>query len=106
LLDPETIDLVLGVLRPGGELDFATDFLDYGELVWGILEQHPDLELTRHPGPWPDGARTNYEAKFMVEGRPILRLTARLRASASPGQLHPLGATGITAATAPRRDDD
>lgn len=106
LLDPETVDLVLGVLRPGGELDFASDFLDYGELVADLLEQHPDLEVTRHGEPWPDGARTNYEAKFMVEGRPIIRLTARLHPEATPGRLHPLGVVGLSAATALPRDDD
>lgn len=106
LLDPETVDLVLGVLRPGGTLDFASDFLDYGELVHDLLARHPDLELTRHTEPWPDGARTNYEAKFMVEGRPIVRLTARLQGDATPGALHPQGRVGLCAATTPRREDD
>ena len=105
LLDPETVDLVLGTLRPGGELDFATDFLEYGEKVWNLLDSHPDLELTRHDEPWPDGARTNYEAKFLREGRPILRLTARLDPKATPGTLHPRGRTRITNAIAPQYDD-
>lgn len=98
LLDPESVDLVLGTLRPGGVLEFATDFLEYGERVNRMLGQHPDLELTRHEEPWPDGARTNYEAKFMREGRPIIRLSARLADDATPGALHPLGRLGITAA--------
>ena len=104
LLDPETVDLVLGTLRPGGELDFATDFLEYGEKVWDLLDSHPDLELTRHDEPWPDGARTNYEAKFIREGRPILRLTARLDPAATPGALHPRGRKSITAAVSTQRD--
>lgn len=104
LFDPETVDLVLGTLRPGGELVFASDFLDYGEEVFEILAAVPGLEVERHDGPWPDGARTNYEAKFVEEGRPILRLTARLAATAEPAMLHPAGTAGIVAATASARD--
>ena len=96
LFHPEQVDLVLGLLRPGGSLFFATDFLDYGALVRKILESHGGLEVHPHPDLWPDGARTNYEAKYIEEGRPILRLTATLRAMDSPGAaLHPAGVAGI-----------
>lgn len=105
LFDPETIDLVLGALAPGGELVFATDFLEYGGLVRAILESHPDLEVRIHEGQWPDGARTNYEAKFIEEGRPILRLVARLRDGASATRLHPQGEPRLANAWAPHRDD-
>src|SRR4030095_6625960 len=37
LLQPETVALVIGLLRRGGRLYFATDFLDYGELVFTLL---------------------------------------------------------------------
>jgi tRNA (guanine-N7-)-methyltransferase len=80
LFDPESVDLVLALLAPGGRLHFASDFQAYGELV---AEE-----------PWPDGARTNYEAKYMAEGRPIVRLVAELRPGESPG-LHPQGARGV-----------
>ncbi len=43
LFDPESVDLVLGLLRPGGRLLFATDFLEYGELVLEILQGYPGL---------------------------------------------------------------
>lgn len=102
LLDPETLDLVLGVLAPGAELCFATDFLDYGERVMEILQGYPGLELEPVLDPWPDGARTNYEAKYMEEGRPIIRCRARI---AEPTRLHPRGEAGITAAWA-RRDEE
>ena len=105
LFDPETIDLVLGALAPGGRLIFATDYLEYGGIVRGILESHPDLEVTVHKGEWPDGARTNYEAKFITEGRPILRLVARLREGASDRRLHPAGEPRLANAWAPHRDD-
>ena len=35
LLDPSTVDLVVGVLAPGGALYFATDHADYGAAVLG-----------------------------------------------------------------------
>ncbi len=102
LFDPETLDLVLGVLRRGGELYFATDFIEYGERVREILEGYPGLHVEPRDRPWPDGARTNYEAKYMAEGRPILRLHGRLERQAGPPPLHPEGRAGILAATAVR----
>lgn len=105
LFDPETVDLVLGALAPGGKLVFATDFLEYGGIVRAILESHPDLEVAVHEGEWPDGARTNYEAKFIAEGRPILRLVATLKAGAPAERLHPQGEARLANAWAPGRDD-
>ena len=90
LFDRETIDLVLGALRP--------DYLEYGDLVTEILESHPDLKVDRVEEPWPDGARTNYEAKFITEGRPICRLRARLAESVEHPAFHPGGEQGIVAA--------
>lgn len=98
MFDPETVDLVLGVLRPGGELFFATDYLEYGDLVTDILQSHPDLTVELVEEPWPDGARTNYEAKFITEGRPIRRLRARLAETVDRPALHPEGERGIVAA--------
>ena len=118
LLDPESLDLVLGVLQPGGELCFATDFIDYGQRVCEILEGYPGLAVQLRHTPWPDGARTNYEAKYMLEGRPILRLTARWTgqpsdlargdrvAGASVLPLHPRGRIGVLAATSARFRSD
>jgi tRNA (guanine-N7-)-methyltransferase len=105
LFDPETVDLVLGAVKPGGELQFATDFLEYGELVVELLQTYPHLNVQRYEGPWPDGARTNYEAKFIEEGRPILRLVARKSADSPVAPLHPQGAGHILAAYTPARDD-
>lgn len=102
LFDRETVDLVLGALRPGGELCFATDFLDYGELVLDLLQAHPDLDVDVLAEPWPDGARTNYEAKYIEEGRPILRCRASLSDQATPGALHPRGRQGVLCAWAVR----
>jgi tRNA (guanine-N7-)-methyltransferase len=68
LFDPETVDLVLGLLREGGRLSFATDFLDYGELVVEILKGYPGLRFARREGPWDEGPRTNYEAPLHPAG--------------------------------------
>lgn len=101
LFDPQTVDLVLGLLAPGGRLCFATDFVDYGELVFELLATHPEVTVARIPDGWPQGPRTNYEAKYVAEGRPILRLEASLRSAGQRVALHPDGVPSVLAATAP-----
>jgi tRNA (guanine-N7-)-methyltransferase len=93
LFDPETVDLVLSLLEPNGRLLFATDFLEYGALVEEILESYPGLHVTRRDSPWDEGPRTNYEAKYIIEGRPILRLEAVLDPGAA--RLHSRGVQGV-----------
>ena len=97
LFDPASVDLVLGLLKDGGTVSFATDFLDYGELVADLLAGYPGLETVRLQGPWPEGPRTNYEAKYEEEGRPILRLQGSFTRPAEGAPLHPLGARGVVA---------
>jgi tRNA (guanine-N7-)-methyltransferase len=99
LFDPETVDLVLRLLRRGGRLSFATDFLDYGEKVVEILAGYPGLCFERRDRPWDEGPRTNYEAKYEAEGRPILRLEGVLEIDGRDAPLHPLGAKAVLAAT-------
>jgi tRNA (guanine-N7-)-methyltransferase len=97
LFDPETVDLVIGLLAPGGRLCFATDFLEYGELVLELLAAYPGLVAGRRAEPWDEGPRTNYEAKYVAMGRPILRLEASL--ATPPLALHPRGQAAVLAAT-------
>jgi tRNA (guanine-N7-)-methyltransferase len=99
LFDPQTVDLVLRLLRRGGRFSFAPDFLDYGERVVEILAGYPGLRCARREGPWDEGPRTNYEAKYEVEGRPILRLEGTLEVDGGEAPLHPLGAKAVLAAT-------
>jgi len=87
LFAPATVDVVLGALAPGGRLWFATDFLDYGRDVEALLAAHPGVDVDRLAGDWPEGPRTNYEAKYVAAGRPILRLAATVSAAAAA--LHP-----------------
>jgi tRNA (guanine-N(7)-)-methyltransferase len=99
LFDPQTVDLVLGLLKPGGRVHFATDFLAYGELVMEILEGYPGLEMERRATVWDGGPRTHYEAKYIKEGRPILRAEGILRRHEPRAPLHPAGARALLAAT-------
>ncbi len=100
LFDVESVDLLVGLLAPAGRLYFATDHVEYGRQVAAVLESHTGLEVDELGAPWPDGPRTNYEAKFVAAGMPILRLEARRR-PAGP-LLHPAGVGVIVAATSPR----
>lgn len=105
LFDPETVDLVLGLLQPGGKLYFATDHLDYGSVVQHILESHPLTDVSVQPGLWSDGPRTNYEVKYEDEGRSILRLQVTWQPGSERQRLHPVGRHGIVAATSVRSED-
>ena len=102
LFDADTVDLVLGLLAPGGRLFFATDFTEYGGRVARLLAAHPSVRLERHDG-WPEGPRTNYEIKYEREGRPIVRLEARC---VTAGGLHPEGRAAVVAATARDAEED
>lgn len=88
LFAPDSLDLVQGLLAPKGKLFFATDFLAYGEEVRRLLASQPGARVSVRETPWPDGARTNYESKYMAEGRPILRLEVEFEGEAVP---HPEG---------------
>ena len=91
LFEPQSLDLLLAMLRPAGRLFFATDHAEYGERVVEILRGHPGLEVELLAGPWPEGPRTNYEAKYEIEGRPIRRLIATLTSCAGADLVHPDG---------------
>jgi tRNA (guanine-N7-)-methyltransferase len=73
LFDTGTVDLVMGLLEAGGVLYVATDFLEYGETILEIFEELPGAALHHVEGPWDGAPRTNYEAKYLREGRPIRR---------------------------------
>jgi tRNA (guanine-N7-)-methyltransferase len=102
LLDPATVDLVVGALAPGGSLYFATDHAEYGAAVCEVLGRYPAVAVERVEGPWPNGARTHYETKYEREGRPILRLVVTRLAPAPASLLHPDGVDSIAAGSLER----
>jgi tRNA (guanine-N7-)-methyltransferase len=102
LLDPETVDLVLGLLKPGGKLCFATDHLEYGEAVAALFAPHPGVTTRRRFEPWENRPRTHYEAKYLREGRTILRLELERRAGEEEELLHPSGRAGVRSAASSR----
>lgn len=88
LFAPDSVDLLAALVAPGGRLWFATDHLEYGEQVAELLGDYPGAAVTRLAAAWPEGPRTNYEAKYVAEGRPILRLEVRFGERRPP---HPRG---------------
>ena len=66
------------------------------------------MSFTEVPGGWPEGARTNYEAKYVREGRPILRLegTVAEQLRAKRFLLHPAAGASVLAAVSPPADDE
>ena len=108
LLDVDSLDLLLGCLRPGGTLCFASDHEAYSKAVVELLESHSLLDVRHVDDGWPEGPRTNYEAKFVEDGRPITRLVAELPRSqrAGPQQLvHPAARRDLLSSWAPAADD-
>jgi tRNA (guanine-N7-)-methyltransferase len=62
------------VLKPGGELRFATDVADYAAYALARVLRSPHFEWIAEAAsdwrkPWPDFAGTRYEAKAKREGR-------------------------------------
>jgi len=77
LFSPDFCAQLRRTLAPDGVLFFATDHTDYFEDVQPRLRE--ELNITPHPEPWEDApeGRTNYEIKYLKQGRPIHRLIGR-----------------------------
>jgi tRNA (guanine-N7-)-methyltransferase len=84
LLQRETLDVLLGVLAPGGRLLVATDHAAYAAEIRDLLEGCAALAVERFDAGWPGGPRTNYEAKYVALGRPIVRFEAVLSGGPAP----------------------
>ena len=79
-ISPENIEKLARVLRPGGELRFATDIDDYAGWTLSLIlkselfdwrSASPD-DWTQ---PWPEWVSTRYEIKARAAGRPSSYLT-------------------------------
>ena len=70
----QSLAQIARILRPGGELRFATDWPDYAAWTLRHLVRSPDFEWTAGGAddwrrPWPGFVSTRYEAKAKREGR-------------------------------------
>ena len=73
-IQPENLDMLARLMKPGAEFRFASDDPTY--IGWGLahLVRHPAFAWTAEaPGDWrqrtPDWPATRYEAKALREGR-------------------------------------
>ena len=75
LFSPEFLQLAHRVLKPGGLMLIATDHQDYWERICEVLENQDFLVPCEALPEPPEGAEglTNYEIKYIQEGRPIHR---------------------------------
>ena len=78
----ESVAALARILRPGGELRFATDIADYAAWTLQRLLRAPDFIWTAERAddwrqPWPGFAGTRYEAKALRAGRVPCYLTFR-----------------------------
>jgi len=69
IIRPEVLKEFRRVLKDGGVGIYVTDHKDYFEAAAPLIEAEFRAER-RVPGP-DDAPRTNYEAKYRAEGRPI-----------------------------------
>ncbi|HET7437437.1 MAG TPA: tRNA (guanosine(46)-N7)-methyltransferase TrmB [Thermoanaerobaculia bacterium] len=69
IIRPEVLEEIRRVLVPGGMGIYVTDHADYFEVAAPVIEAAFRSER-RTPGP-DDPPRTNYEAKYRLEGRAI-----------------------------------
>jgi tRNA (guanine-N7-)-methyltransferase len=83
-IQDQNLKQIARILRPGGELLFATDIPDYA--AWTLLRvfRSPEFFWTAERAddwrlPWPGFAGTRYEAKAKREGRVPCYLTLRRR---------------------------
>jgi tRNA (guanine-N7-)-methyltransferase len=72
-MQPETLDLFARVLRPGGELLFASDNMDYVRCTLAMASAHPAFAwCAEGPGDWrepPVGwVATRYQSKALARG--------------------------------------
>ena len=81
LLTPDFVEAAICVLHPGGRLAVQTDHAEYFEQIQSVLSSRQQLA----PTPFDDAefgaagerTETNYEVKYLREGRRIFRLAFR-----------------------------
>ena len=83
LIQPVFVEAAVQCLRHGGHWAVQTDHAEYFEVIRGLLLGHPELYETPFDDPefGVEAARiaTNYEIKYLKEGRRIYQLAAKRR---------------------------
>src|SRR5262249_18779618 len=88
LIDAAYVDAAVRALAPGGRLAIQTDHADYFAGIRTVTVCHPllkPIELSDPEfGAADERTETNYEIKYLREGRPIYRLAFVKVAEAQP----------------------
>ena len=83
LFTPEFVEAAVRALRPGARWAIQTDHAEYFEIICRLTSQRAELEPVGFDDPeyGAEGERTetNFEVKYVREGRPIHRLAYRRR---------------------------
>ncbi len=83
LFQPPFVAAAVRSLVPGGHWAVQTDHAEYFEIIRGLLLNHPDLHAVPFDDPdfGVEAARvaTNYEIKYLKEGRQIYQLAVKRR---------------------------
>ncbi|MGL4420852.1 MAG: tRNA (guanosine(46)-N7)-methyltransferase TrmB [Gemmataceae bacterium] len=86
LMNEDFAQLIVQVLRPGGQFHFVTDVADYYAMVTEMLAELPmylrQPDPVRHDPTHDMDYLTNFERKFRREGRPVYRALYRRADSA------------------------
>jgi len=78
LINPSFLQAVILSLKPGGCIYYATDFKDYFDQIVEISRACKGIEeiIYQEISPTdedPEAALTNYERKYLIQGRPIYK---------------------------------
>lgn len=82
LLQRSNLDILIRCLKPGGTIRIATDHAEYFEQIKEVTSAYGGI-LEEIEFPRPAGARegeltgTNYERKYLKDGRPVYTLAVR-----------------------------
>ncbi len=83
LFTPEFVEAAVRALRPGARWAVQSDHAEYFEIIRGLLLDHPQLERVDFDDPdygtVDERTETNFEVKYLREGREIHRLAVRKR---------------------------
>lgn len=83
LFHADFVDAAIRALKPGGRWAIQTDHADYFQVIQALVTARPELESIEYSDPdfgtIEDRVETNFEIKYIREGRPIYRLAFRKR---------------------------